>query len=111
MVGNINDGIDFATTSNEQKKKKDKNHVTCHRCGEKGHYANEITKCKAATETTVSGEEEEYEDSNPSMSFEFCGCHIETKNFNICKSNKKVPNTWFCLIINQQSMCSITKTC
>jgi len=50
MVGNINDGIAFATTSNEQKKKKDKNHVTCHQCGEKRHYANEITKCKAATE-------------------------------------------------------------
>ena len=50
MVGNINDGIAFATTSDEHKKIKDKNHVTCHRCGEKGHYANAITKCKAATE-------------------------------------------------------------
>ena len=123
MVGNIYDGIAFATTSDEHKKKKDKNHVTCHRCGEKGHYANEITKCKAATEknpekssgvtaTTVSGEEEEYEDSDPSMSFEFCGCHIETKNFNIFKSNKKVPNTW--VLLDNQSIVDVfykTKNC
>ena len=37
------------------------------------------------------------------MSFEFCGCHIETKNFNICKSNKKVPNTWV-LLDNQSTV-------
>jgi len=36
MVGNINDGVAFTTTSNEQNKKKDKNHVTCYRCGETG---------------------------------------------------------------------------
>jgi len=55
--------------------------------------------------TTVSGEEEEYEDSDPSMSFEFCGCHIETKKFNICKSNKKVPNTW--VLLDNQSIVDV----
>jgi len=55
-----------------------------------GHYANEIAKSEAPTEkgpekssgvkaTTVNGEEVyvNYEESDPSMSFKFCGCHIE----------------------------------
>ena len=93
-----------------QKNKKDKRYsnVTCHQCGETRHYANEIAKCKAATEkgpekssgvtaTTVSGEEVELEDTGTGTSFKFCACHVEAKHFNTCKSNKKVPNTWVLL--------------
>ena len=77
-----------------------------------GHYANEIAKCKAPTEkgpekssgvraTTVNGEEVyvNYEESDPSMSFEFCSCHIESNFFNLCENIKKVPNTWVFLDI------------
>jgi len=89
--------------------------VTCHRCGEMGHYANEIAKCKAATEkgpeklsgvtaTTVNGEEvyEKYEESDPSMSFEFCGCHIESNFFIYVRTARKCLTHGFCLTINQQ---------
>jgi len=37
------------------------------------------------------------------MSFEFCGCHIESKKNYLCESSKKVPNTWV-LLDNQSTI-------
>jgi len=48
MVGNMNDALLWQLPQVNKKRIIDKNHVTCHRCGEMGHYANEIAKCKAA---------------------------------------------------------------
>jgi len=50
MVGRFSDGVAF-TTATKEKKKRDKSQVTCHRCGKKGHYANELEKCQENEQT------------------------------------------------------------
>ena len=53
MVGRFSDGIAFTTATTENKKI-DETQVTCHRCGKKGNYANELEKCQEHEKTQVS---------------------------------------------------------
>jgi len=65
-VGGFSDGIAFATFTTE-KNQINKNQITCHQCGKKGHYADELDicqgqakpeSCAVAAVTTKNNEEE-----------------------------------------------------
>ena len=111
MVGGFSDGIAFATSTTEKNKKNNKNHITCHRCGKKGHYANETDVCQGQTKpessavaavTTNNYEDGSEEEEDVNRNFEFCGCHQEAIN---CKLGEdgKVPSSWI-LLDNQSTI-------
>ena len=68
VVSNLNDCI--ACTTKEKEDRKGQSQINCHRCGLKGHYANELEVYQAketgvaTTTTTINtqGTEEEEED-------------------------------------------------
>ena len=99
----------------QQKKRRDKSQVTCHRCGKKGHYANELEKCQENEKTQVSEvtavtthqyEEEEEEEDGDNLKFELCGCNVEGIDLKH-GGDGKIPDSW--ILLDNQSTINVFK--
>ena len=92
----------------QQDKKRDKTQVTCHHCGKKGHYANELEKCKEHEKTQVSEvtavNTHNYEEDKDgyNLNFEFCGCNVKDIELKLGEDGK-IPDSWILLEYHQQS--------
>jgi len=112
MVGGFSNGIEF-TTATTEKMKRDKTQVTCHRCGKKGHYANELEKFQEHEKTqvievtamTTHNCEEDVDGYN--LNFEFCGCNVEDIDLKLGEDGRYQTVGSF-LITSQKSMYSRT---
>ena len=129
MMGGITDGVAFTNAegrSDQQsivnanagaKSKRDKADVTCHKCQEKGHYANECTNAKKKDDTnssqllnnnasTAEGSSTTYEDPTQSM-FQFLqlGWGKEHQVVSLNQPSNPVPDNW--ILLDNQSTADI----
>jgi hypothetical protein len=103
---NANDGVTFAhndtdneevtlVTSNRSKTGKNKDHITCHKCGQKGHYANQCT-AETGEQLLISGVEAgEFDSDNTSFMFQ-------------TSHGGNIPETW--ILLDNQSTVDVFKT-
>jgi hypothetical protein len=100
------DGVTFAHTSDEKdgvalvndsktKTPRSKEHITCHKCGEKGHYANQCN-AESGEQLLISGVEAGEFDGN-STSFLFQTSH-----------GGNIPETW--ILLDNQSTVDVFKS-
>jgi hypothetical protein len=87
------------------KRKKDKFHITCHKCGSQGHYANECPDLdeKSGVQALMAGVEEGEFDDEPS-SYQFLVDAEEGGVFHQ-QQNGQVPNSW--ILLDNQSTVNI----
>jgi hypothetical protein len=99
-------GVTLTTDGTVQKPAKDKSHVTCHRCREKGHFANECdgeraerpARRQTAEQMLMAGVESgEFDDV---VGFNF---HQESEVATKIKQEGRVPKSWI-LLDNQSTV-------
>jgi hypothetical protein len=111
VLGSSADGVSFANVDKPAKKTdesktkregkgKDKSHITCFKCGQKGHYSNECDT-EGATQMMMSDMETGAFDKTPSTSFQFLQHEVEEGACHL--QDTQVPRHWV-LLDNQSTV-------
>jgi Zinc knuckle len=105
-VNNASTGVSFANDgveSKQKKGKKNKDHITCHKCKQNGHYANECPGISADTVNATTATTETTDNvTEPADSGE-CNHVSSTMQFTLTNVSHQIPSTWI-LLDNQSTI-------
>ena len=107
-ANNTSTGVSFTNDGVEQKQKKgkrNKDHITCHKCKQTGHYANECTGAPNETvNATTANTEAEDNATETADSGECKHDHVSsTSQFTLTNVSHQIPSTWI-LLDNQSTI-------
>jgi hypothetical protein len=109
VLGSSSDGVAFANIDDDETKpgkgKKDKSHITCHKCGNKGHYANECPELDGVNMLLAGVEEGAFDNDVSASSFTFHTAGTIRKGTSLHQRNGKLPASW--ILLDNQSTVNI----
>jgi hypothetical protein len=111
VLGTSSDGVAFANIDNGDdtkpvKGKKDKSHITCHKCRNKGHYANECRELGGVNMLLAGVKEGAFDDDVSASSFTFHAARTIHKGTSLYQRNGKLRDSW--ILLDNQSTVNIS---